>query len=246
MYVENPNSSGGLLRLHSTYRHDLQTYASEEGRCLKTAAAFLKGLLALDGALAPILASMVRNDDESKTMLDDSTRAQEQLDKIKVQLEKLMHFDTEVHKRSLNEEFVEMFGEVPPKVVSDTFNQIGNPVSRMTRMYDLIGNIVKSYEAWLNVNRDQTDYYANYRILPKDFEQSFHQGRRRSSNEMNDSHNSLDVDELGVDNKEVYYSQEKQQYRQKLIDKKNSGRILLAPELPELLIQKIKSSEENK
>lgn len=77
MYVENSNSTGGLLRLHSTYRHDLQTYASEEGRCLKTAAAFLKGLLALDGALAPILASMVRNDDESKTMLDDSTRAQE-------------------------------------------------------------------------------------------------------------------------------------------------------------------------
>ena len=78
MYVENPNNStGGLLRLHSTYRHDLQTYASEEGRCLKTAAAFLKGLLALDGALAPILASMVRNDDESKIMLDDSTRAQE-------------------------------------------------------------------------------------------------------------------------------------------------------------------------
>lgn len=83
MYVDNPNSKGGLLRLHSTYRHDLQTYASEEGRCLKTAAAFLKGLLALDGALAPILASMIRNDDDSKAMLDDSTRAQKSLEMIK-------------------------------------------------------------------------------------------------------------------------------------------------------------------
>ena len=68
MYVDgNDNSStGGLLRLHSTYRHNLQCLASEEGRCLKTAAAFLKGLLALEGALAPILASMVSNNDESK------------------------------------------------------------------------------------------------------------------------------------------------------------------------------------
>jgi len=77
MYVENPNSSGGLLRLHSTYRHDLRTYASEEGRCIKTGAAFLKGLLALDGALAPILASMIRSDDFTKNMLDDSTRAED-------------------------------------------------------------------------------------------------------------------------------------------------------------------------
>lgn len=65
-----------------------------------------------------------------------------------------MHFDTDVHKRSLNEEFVAMFDEEPPKVVVDTFNQIGNPVRCMTRMYDLIGNIVKSYETSLNVNRE--------------------------------------------------------------------------------------------
>ena len=32
----------GLLRLHSTYRHDLKAYSSDEGRCLTTAAAFIK------------------------------------------------------------------------------------------------------------------------------------------------------------------------------------------------------------
>ena len=30
----------GLLRLHSTYRHDLKIYASDEGRVQMTAAAF--------------------------------------------------------------------------------------------------------------------------------------------------------------------------------------------------------------
>lgn len=48
MYVEDkdePNYRGGLLRLHSTYRHDLKVFTSDEGRCQKTAASFLKGLL---------------------------------------------------------------------------------------------------------------------------------------------------------------------------------------------------------
>ncbi len=35
----------GLLRLHSTYRHDLKIYASDEGRVQMTAAAFAKVFL---------------------------------------------------------------------------------------------------------------------------------------------------------------------------------------------------------
>lgn len=38
-------------RLHSTFRHDLKIYASDEGRVQMTAAAFAKGLLALEGEL---------------------------------------------------------------------------------------------------------------------------------------------------------------------------------------------------
>lgn len=63
-----------------------------------------------------------------------------------------------------------MFGEVPPKVVVDTFNQIGNPVTRMTRMHDLINNIVKTYETQLNLNPNDDSDITNYRILPKEFD----------------------------------------------------------------------------
>jgi inositol-hexakisphosphate/diphosphoinositol-pentakisphosphate 1-kinase len=35
-------SDTGFLRLHSTYRHDLKIYASDEGRVQMTAAAFAK------------------------------------------------------------------------------------------------------------------------------------------------------------------------------------------------------------
>jgi inositol hexakisphosphate/diphosphoinositol-pentakisphosphate kinase len=41
---------GGLLRLHSTYRHDLKLYSSDEGRVQASAAAFIKALLDLEGA----------------------------------------------------------------------------------------------------------------------------------------------------------------------------------------------------
>jgi inositol hexakisphosphate/diphosphoinositol-pentakisphosphate kinase len=36
MYIEDKKKSDGadgLLRLHSTYRHDLKCYTSDEGRC---------------------------------------------------------------------------------------------------------------------------------------------------------------------------------------------------------------------
>ena len=36
-------SGGGILRLHSTFRHDLKIKTSDEGRVMKTAAAFAKG-----------------------------------------------------------------------------------------------------------------------------------------------------------------------------------------------------------
>lgn len=55
-----PGEGTGLLRLHSTYRHDLKIYSSDEGRVQMTAASFVKGLLDLEGELTPILASLVR------------------------------------------------------------------------------------------------------------------------------------------------------------------------------------------
>lgn len=59
---DDDNTTGlGLLRLHSTFRHDLKIYASDEGRVQMTAAAFAKGLLALEGELTPILVQMVKS-----------------------------------------------------------------------------------------------------------------------------------------------------------------------------------------
>ena len=42
LYKGSVMPGGGLLRLHSTYRHDLKIYSSDEGRVKMTAAAFAK------------------------------------------------------------------------------------------------------------------------------------------------------------------------------------------------------------
>lgn len=60
MYPDAPG--GGILRLHSTFRHDLKIKTSDEGRVMKTAAAFAKGLLELEGEIPPILVSLVHKE----------------------------------------------------------------------------------------------------------------------------------------------------------------------------------------
>ncbi|KAL0037051.1 hypothetical protein WJX77_010637 [Trebouxia sp. C0004] len=63
MYPRYGPAGNGFLRLHSTYRHDLKIYTSDEGRVQTSAAAFTQGLLDLEGtSLTPILVSLVKKD----------------------------------------------------------------------------------------------------------------------------------------------------------------------------------------
>ncbi|CDY24503.1 BnaA01g22070D [Brassica napus] len=66
----------GLLRLHSTYRHDLKIYSSDEGRVQMSAAAFAKGLLDLEGQL--------RQSCKDSSMLDGLDTASIEMEAAKV------------------------------------------------------------------------------------------------------------------------------------------------------------------
>ncbi|GJS93622.1 inositol hexakisphosphate and diphosphoinositol-pentakisphosphate kinase VIP2 isoform X1, partial [Tanacetum coccineum] len=74
-----PGEGTGLLRLHSTYRHDLKIYSSDEGRVQMSAAAFAKGLLDLEGQLTPILDSSMLDglDNASTKMVETKARLNE-------------------------------------------------------------------------------------------------------------------------------------------------------------------------
>ena len=96
-----PSTDGsGLLRLHSTYRHDLKCYSSEEGRCLMTAASFLQGLLQLDGPIIPIISSMVRKDDETAKILDvTSSQIPEVKEVIKKEISQCLNYNGDIRSK---------------------------------------------------------------------------------------------------------------------------------------------------
>ena len=122
----------GLLRLHSTYRHDLKIYSSDEGRVQVTAAAFAKGLLDLDGHLTPILASLVRKDN---SLLDDSSGAKEELEQNKKEL----HWNLS-QNRVLSPELVEAINPSHSKSVDDALCSLPNqnPVEGMQQLHQHI------------------------------------------------------------------------------------------------------------
>ncbi|KAF1879319.1 hypothetical protein Lal_00005785 [Lupinus albus] len=82
-----PGEGIGLLRLHSTYRHDLKIYSSDEGRVQMSAAAFAKGLLDLEGQLTPILVSLVSKD---SSMLDGLEDASIEMKEAKARLKEII------------------------------------------------------------------------------------------------------------------------------------------------------------
>ncbi|KAJ7538636.1 hypothetical protein O6H91_11G057700 [Diphasiastrum complanatum] len=85
-----PGEGTGLLRLHSTYRHDLKIYSSDEGRVQMSAAAFAKGLLDLEGQLTPILVSLVSKD---SPMLDGLDTASIEMEAAKAKLYEIITSD---------------------------------------------------------------------------------------------------------------------------------------------------------
>ncbi|CAK1581659.1 unnamed protein product [Parnassius mnemosyne] len=93
-----PGESGtqglGLLRLHSTFRHDLKIYASDEGRVQMTAAAFAKGLLALEGELTPILVQMVKSAN-TNGLLDNDCDSSKVQNMAKARLHEAMQVERE-------------------------------------------------------------------------------------------------------------------------------------------------------
>ncbi|XP_032684388.1 inositol hexakisphosphate and diphosphoinositol-pentakisphosphate kinase 2 isoform X5 [Odontomachus brunneus] len=84
----------GLLRLHSTFRHDLKIYASDEGRVQMTAAAFAKGLLALEGELTPILVQMVKSAN-TNGLLDNDCDSSKYQNMVKTRLHELLQQNRE-------------------------------------------------------------------------------------------------------------------------------------------------------
>ncbi|XP_040198459.1 inositol hexakisphosphate and diphosphoinositol-pentakisphosphate kinase 1 isoform X14 [Rana temporaria] len=129
----------GLLRLHSTYRHDLKIYASDEGRVQMTAAAFAKGLLALEGELTPILVQMVKSANMNGLLDSDSLSSSQQ--KVKAHLHEIMHKDAEFTKDDQ-----ERLAPTSSISLINSMEAIKNPVKICDQVFSLLESLTSQIQ----------------------------------------------------------------------------------------------------
>ncbi|XP_075387632.1 inositol hexakisphosphate and diphosphoinositol-pentakisphosphate kinase 1 isoform X10 [Tenrec ecaudatus] len=126
----------GLLRLHSTFRHDLKIYASDEGRVQMTAAAFAKGLLALEGELTPILVQMVKSANMNGLLDSDSDSLSSCQHRVKARLHHILQQDAPFCP--------EDYDQLAPTGSTSLLNSmavIQNPVKICDQVFALIENL---------------------------------------------------------------------------------------------------------
>ncbi|PNJ80564.1 inositol hexakisphosphate and diphosphoinositol-pentakisphosphate kinase 2 isoform X5 [Pongo pygmaeus] len=126
----------GLLRLHSTYRHDLKIYASDEGRVQMTAAAFAKGLLALEGELTPILVQMVKSANMNGLLDSDSDSLSSCQQRVKARLHEILQKD-----RDFTAEDYEKLTPSGSVSLIKSMHLIKNPVKTCDKVYSLIQSL---------------------------------------------------------------------------------------------------------
>ncbi|KAK6492779.1 inositol hexakisphosphate and diphosphoinositol-pentakisphosphate kinase 2-like isoform X1 [Huso huso] len=126
----------GLLRLHSTYRHDLKIYASDEGRVQMTAAAFAKGLLALEGELTPILVQMVKSANMNGLLDSDSDSLSSCQQRVKTRLHEFFQRD-----RDFTTEDYEKLSPTASISLIKSMQMIKNPVKTCDKVYSQIQSL---------------------------------------------------------------------------------------------------------
>eukprot|EP00939_MAST-03C_sp_MAST-3C-sp1_P004136 g4136.t1 len=147
MYPTNDVLGLGLLRLHSTFRHDLKIYSSDEGRCLMTAAAFAKDFLDLEGELPPILTSLVRTAPNMLNKIPDAAR--ETLNEIKTKVHANLSKST-----SVGDDFVSAVAPTKDRELVESIEELSpNPRTRLYRLWELISKLTEMLRQLL---RDQS------------------------------------------------------------------------------------------
>ncbi|XP_040018353.2 inositol hexakisphosphate and diphosphoinositol-pentakisphosphate kinase 2 isoform X10 [Gasterosteus aculeatus] len=126
----------GLLRLHSTYRHDLKIYASDEGRVQMTAAAFAKGLLALEGELTPILVQMVKSANMNGLLDNDSDSLSSCQHRVKARLHDILQKD-----RDFAEDDFDRLAPTGSASLVNSMKIVENPVATCDEVYALIQSL---------------------------------------------------------------------------------------------------------
>eukprot|EP00371_Babesia_bovis_P002309 XP_001610956.1 histidine acid phosphatase [Babesia bovis T2Bo] len=137
-----PTDCTGLIRLHSTYRHDFKIFTSIEGRCQLTSAAFTKGMLDLEGELTPILVAMTIRDKKAQLLLDDNVEVKER-NECK---ERLGHIMENWEDRAKVDELLSEMDADQAKFYRRIVEQLNIKNSEIHRLNDLLKDFMNAIE----------------------------------------------------------------------------------------------------
>ena len=103
---------------------------------MKTAAAFAKGLLELEGQLTPIIASLVTVEAKNKSLLDysDNALVKDDLDRCKKRL-------NDIQVDSIDDTFIDQWAKDAPTSIRTALNSVKDPLRRLKRLHVLIGQL---------------------------------------------------------------------------------------------------------
>ncbi|KAL3997939.1 Histidine phosphatase (branch 2) family protein [Acanthocheilonema viteae] len=152
----------GFLRLHSTYRHDLKIYASDEGR-----------LLALEGELTPILMQMVKSAN-TNGLLDDDVNARDFQQELKCYLHSALQVDrdwtTEDHE-NLNPSGI--------RALTNAMEFIKNPRKMCEEIASYVQQMVEIIK-WHKCNKSNRSLYLNesWDLAERRWAKELHEFRR--------------------------------------------------------------------
>lgn len=158
-----PDPSGdGILRMHSTFRHDLKIKASDEGRVMKTAAAFTKGLLELEGDLTPVMVSLVTVQEKNTQMLDhhDNNEVKCDLDYCKGYLNQILQLDTVM----TGETIAQLLPDCD-QVLRENLLRLKNPREKLQKMHLLIKDVIQEVKRLSDLSVTKEEFQN---IIPSD------------------------------------------------------------------------------
>lgn len=157
-------SGGGVLRLHSTFRHDLKIKSSDEGRVMKTAAAFTKGLLELEGDLTPVLVSLVSIHDSNLLDHSDNKDTKEETDKIKSRLNQIFQGD-----RIFTPENLDSIAPLANTVMKKALLRLHNPRKALQEIHSLTCKLCEELSQFvdsLSTRSDDATHHVSERLSP--------------------------------------------------------------------------------
>ena len=211
-YPPGKNDKGdGLLRLHNTYRHDLKCYSSEEGRCLKSAAAFLQGLLQLEGNLIPIITSMVWNDEQINKLLDvNCTSCDLNRREAKKNLNDFCNYDGKLKEKYINFINKEKRKEQEPFI--QLTENIGNFHNKMVFVHQLLECIVNQLSTKLDSEEKEKEYHTYFikskisvmaRYDSDTCENLIETKMKKSEDKILKKHSELKLKKMGTEKEEI-------------------------------------------